>query len=228
MAINKQDRFKFTESLGSNSFTRAGNVAVGAVGGAVATVASISLLKSLHIGDAVNAVFDWDTVRAAAGVAGGGLLLGSVYQKYRYPDDPNKKETVNISRILGIGILAATAISFAFTGEDNNSQNSTNTTQQEVTSTYATVANGNVCEINIPYTSDDTQSVLKMQAALNESGFGIIHVDGINGDQTKTALSNFKVANGFDPGTEFNAEMCALLPSLVDGDENTPNIGVVG
>ena len=226
MAINKPNS-KLYESLGKNVASRFGYSLAALVGFGAAVVGSINVGKSLKLDEAAAAFFDWDTVRAAATAAGGGLILSSIYSRLRYPEDPNRGETRRIHLMLGSTFILGSLASYSMFDSDSNEVTSSTIqiTLPAVDSGQGTITSKppGMCEINIPYKSSDTPSVLLMQTSLQSSGYYEGPIDGINGSDTKQALRDFKTANGFDTATNFNADMCPILsPLLVDGDPNTP------
>lgn len=233
MAITNQENSNSNKPFGKNVLTRAGYIAAGIIGFGAAVLGSINVGRSLKLDEAVDAFFDWDTLRATAAAAGGGLILSSVYSKARYPEDANRGETRHIHLILGGILVTCSVVSYTMFDSEPDATHTTTigNSQPTVSPSQTTITSSppGMCEINIPYKSSDIHSVLLMQTSLQEAGYYTGPIDGDNGSDTKQALRDFKTANGFDTATNFNEQMCPLLSyQLVDGDPNTPVVKEAG
>jgi len=216
VAINKLNS-KFKESLGTNKFSRAGTAMAGMLGVGAFAYGAFKFIEGVS----------WNSAQTVGLITGGGALTYGVINKIKYGEDVTFKQTRHISYVVG-GLLVGASLLPPIVSSGSESSNSkiisSTTTTTKHTDTITSNPPG-MCEISIPYISSDTIGVKKMQAALNEVGIDAGPVDGINGSITKQALRTFKLRNGFDPAINFNEEMCTLIPSLVDGDLDTPNIG---
>lgn len=236
MANNKLNS-KFTENLGTNKATKAGYVAAGAIGAGAIAFGAINFFESIKIGDAVDAVLDWDTLRATSATLGGALLGYSVYNKAKYQEDVTFKQTRHLSLIAGgflVGIATLPYLAGAFDSESESLPTNPNQiTIETAVNTPQTTQPGTVvvssapegmCEITVPIASNDGLGMSMLQAALNEAGYNAGPVDGKQGSMTNAALLDFKTSNNFDPNEKFNDQMCMALPTLVDGDPETPSL----
>jgi hypothetical protein len=124
---------------------------------------------------------------------------------------------------------AETGISAPITEKSVITVNSGAITQAPTT----TAVERGTCEIEVlPIAKKDSHGMKQIQAAIKELGFDPGPIDGDQGAQTVAALNSWKLANNFATqqsngkivSERFNYAMCAVIPSLNDGNPATPAI----
>jgi hypothetical protein len=234
VAINNNDKFSFLNKLKEKP-AKIGYAVAGTAGLVLFGAGIYNGAQAGNLKETTRSIFNSDTGKAALATLAGAAILCGVGNKMWRPHDTNAQETTN-NLILGGAVLGSIVLLWSSLDSDSNAstdsvKNTSSTIAPPHTSTGQTIVSAppGMCEINIPYKSNDEPSVLLMQTSLFEKGFYKGPIDGINGGDTRHALRDFKTANGFDTATSFNQQMCeALSPLLVDGDKQTPTIAKAG
>jgi uncharacterized membrane protein YdcZ (DUF606 family) len=219
----------------SDVVRRSDRIGVGA-GVAGGTLVLASLIAGFRpIRQTLDMITTLDTLSFAAGTT---LLVGGYRRIWRSENNKADKTTNWLLRAGLVGAIATVGIfGVQQLGDEEQTTGASTTTTvtvdlgvtPEVTPSTTIVysAPKGVCDYKtLPLASDDVEGMRKLQGALNEAGYDAGPTDGYQGPQTDAALERFKTdpAHPFPVDMLFNYDMCPYLPTLVDGNPDTPTV----